>query len=286
VAKLRCHNFAAVTEEDHPDMRELLNIFRDKTFAVHQPMSNGANYRIRTIIRSYKDPLVQRYNYRAEELSVRATFDQTWRKKHVKFEHEFNVPRSYHDSWFGADQEPGAIFEDDVEQSEDEDEMAYQGEKLEDDPMGNGDHHNHDSEQPYSMEATPLPPSPRLISFPVLADVAPDLPALPVRDYQTMPRRRPKVYANKDTPEPFQRRPECRKYYELLTSSQGLQHHLEALPKHRIPFKGKAYNTLNYWAEHGGRRKCWTCAKSFVSLGFLAAHLGRDGHRRRGMILR
>jgi hypothetical protein len=131
-------------------------------------------------------------------------------------------------------------------------------------------------------------PSPALTSPPSLEEGPDDLPPLPTStdDSKDPVRRRLKVCVNKDAAKPFQLPPECRKCYELFASFEGLQHHLQESPKHRIPFQRKAYNTLNYHAKHGGRRKCWTCAKSYVILEFLGRPLDQCGHRREGMILR
>ena len=105
-------------------------------------------------------------------------------------------------------------------------------------------------------------------------------------EFQGHTKRQVKAYNPVDASQPFQLRPECRECYELFASFEGLQHHLQEFPKHRIPFKRKRYSTLNYWAQRTDGRKCWTCAKSYVSREFLAKHLDSCGHRREGIIPR
>lgn len=285
--------YVAITEEDHPEMVELLSLFlnaakckkfktaaeEDKSFRVYQRMSAEGNYLSDCTIKSYTDPLAEQYDRRAEEIGVRATFDRTLPKRYVKFEHESDVPRAFTFVWYGAENEPGAIFEDEIDNSDNDPELAYQ----EDEDQESEDA---DTQQQNCVKSAPLPPSPQM--FPVLSldNLQEDLPSLPISHVTPVSRPRLRVYANTDAPEPFRLRPECRKCYELFASTEGLRHHLEAFPKHRMPFKRKAYNTLHYSAQHSGHRKCWTCAKSYVSMNFLNAHLDKYRHRREGMIPR
>ena len=211
--------YFAITEDENPDMVKLLGIFvnaatckrfltaaeEDKHYVGRSPCYPfQAPSSSRIPIKSYRDPLVQKYNLRAEQLGVRASFDQTWEKRYIKFEHEATSTSSR-----------------------------------------------------------------------ALGEAADDLPLLSncTVDTQAPARRRLKVYVNRHVTKPFQLPHECRKCYELFAWFEGLQHHLEAFPKHCIPFQRKAYNTLTYHAHHGGDRKCWTCAKSYISLKFLGKHL-------------
>jgi hypothetical protein len=121
--------WVAITEEQNPKMVELLSIFlnaatckkfltaaeKDKQFVVRQPVSPDGWDRIH--IESYHDRLVPKYNLRAEELYIRATFDENWENSYVKFEHEVDVPQCFSSGWFGATKEPGVVFEDAVEET-------------------------------------------------------------------------------------------------------------------------------------------------------------------------
>ena len=294
--------YVAVTEDDHPEMRDLLSTFlnvakckkfqtaaeEDKSFFVYQSRSDGGEHGEWITIHSYQDPLVRQYNHRAGELSIRAHFDRTWHASHVKFEHEADVPKLYRIACVGPTDEQGAIFEDEVKNMVHNEALVdHEGDlssHQEDTDCGQED----GGDENYTVEPAPMPPSPRLISFPALEDIPGELPPLPSGNTKAVvtAKRRLQIYANVDAAQPYQLRPECRKCYELFASFEGLEHHLQQFPRHRTPFKRKQYNVLNYWAQHGGRRKCWTCAKSYASLEFLAKHLDECGHRREGMIPR
>jgi len=95
-----------------------------------------------------------------------------------------------------------------------------------------------------------------------------------------------KKYIHEDPDKDWELLPECRKCYQVFDSSENLHAHLEASPKHRIPFQRKTYNTLDRRAAHGGPHKCWTCAASFGNLRQADDHNKKTGHARRGMIPR
>jgi hypothetical protein len=284
-------DYYAIIEKHHLDLLEVLGLFlnaarckkfqtaaeEDQDFIIELGARDvlGIRHLIEAKIESHHHLLVERYNRRAEELGVRATFDQTWENRYVKFEHETDVPRGCDFLWFGATREPGAMFED-VE-------SPAQYQHLMGEEEAAHDEQEVVNEQQDSAEAAPLPPSRGLSAPDSFAEHLNDLPPLPV---SSMTRRRLKIYTNTDTAEPFQLRPECRKCYEMFASHEGLHHHLQEFPKHQVHFKRKKYNTIHYWARHDGNRKCWTCAKSYVSIEFLNEHLDSCGHRREGMIPR
>ncbi|ERF70787.1 hypothetical protein EPUS_08345 [Endocarpon pusillum Z07020] len=262
----RAVEFVAVTEHDHPEMRDPLSMFlnvakckkfqtaaeEDKSFFVYEPRPYGGEFGQWITIHSYQDPLVRQYNRRAGELGIRAHFDRTLHASYVKFEYEVDVPKLFRIAFPNPTPEQDTIFEDEVR------DMGHSEALV--DHEGDTDGELEDGgDKKYAA------------NFPL---------------YQTAAKRRPQIYANVDAAQPYQLRPECRKCYELFASFEGLEHHLQQFPRHRIPFKRKQYNVLNYWAQHGGGRKCWTCAKSYTSLEFLAKHLDDCGHRREGMIPR
>lgn len=73
---------------------------------------------------------------------------------------------------------------------------------------------------------------------------------------------------------------------QLFSTREELHAHLETFPSHKTPFKPKVYNVLDFRAQHGGERKCWTCGRHFTSLGALKNHLKWMDHAREGMIPR
>jgi hypothetical protein len=279
--------FSAIVQEDHPEMNELLGIFlnaakcknfktaaeEDKTFYTKEEGYKCSWWWQPFTIDTYLDPLVEQYNHRAEDLGVLADFDHKFDKRLVKFEQEVNVRRRCRE-WCGAREEPSAVCEDPVDE-------YILVDCVEDEPEA-------DDGQQDIFKPAPLPSNPRWPCLtPLDAPSVYELPDLPDNDIKEEEKTgaRLKVYINEPEP-PFTLRPECRKCFELFGSKGGLEHHLQKFSKRRIPFKRKAYNTLNYWAFHGGDRKCWTCAKSYRSLEQLNKHLDRYGHRREGMIPR
>lgn len=80
--------------------------------------------------------------------------------------------------------------------------------------------------------------------------------------------------------------PECRRCLAVFDSLSALRKHLFRNPKHRQPFRKKQYNQITPFAAIGGQRKCWTCARNYVSINKLDEHLDREGHRRHGIIPR
>ena len=75
--------------------------------------------------------------------------------------------------------------------------------------------------------------------------------------------------------------PECRYCYAIFAIDQALQDHLTRLPKHKIPFTKKAYNSVHPRAPYGGdRHACVVCGVSYYSRATLDDHLEKTGHHR------
>ena len=87
---------------------------------------------------------------------------------------------------------------------------------------------------------------------------------------------------------PYQLIPECRTCYALFPSSPALRHHLTAThPHHRRSFRPKVWNKLDRFALAGpGMRKCWTCARGFVTVAAWERHAKEKGHERKGVVPR